>query len=89
LWSVLRQTEVDGEVKQTFTLPASCDPRVALGPKKIKAVHDELGIDTVEKLEPACKDGEIAGLKGFGEKRDENTMRIRRQCASIARASRW
>ena len=25
-----------------------------LGPKKIKAVHDELGIDTVEKLEQAC-----------------------------------
>src|SRR5213593_1977095 len=33
-----------------------------LGPKKIKAVHDELGIETVEQLEQACKDGKIAKL---------------------------
>ncbi|HMJ89212.1 MAG TPA: helix-hairpin-helix domain-containing protein, partial [Candidatus Acidoferrum sp.] len=36
-----------------------------LGPKKIKALHDKLGIDTVEKLERACKDGKVAGLAGF------------------------
>jgi DNA polymerase (family 10) len=45
-----------------------------LGPKKIKALHDELGIDTVEKLEQACKDGKIAGLKGFGEKTQTNIL---------------
>jgi DNA polymerase (family X) len=45
-----------------------------LGPKKIKALHDELGIDTVEKLEQACKDGKIAGLKGFGEKTQTNII---------------
>src|SRR5215471_19537516 len=39
-----------------------------LGPKKIKALHDELRIETVEALEAACKAGQIAGLKGFGEK---------------------
>jgi DNA polymerase (family 10) len=39
-----------------------------IGPKKIKAVHDELGIETVEQLEAACKDGRVAKLKGFGEK---------------------
>src|SRR5258706_9003541 len=39
-----------------------------LGPKKIKALHDELGIETVEQLEQACKNGKIAGLKGFGAK---------------------
>src|SRR5437867_451633 len=26
-----------------------------LGPKKIKALHDELGIESVEQLEEACK----------------------------------
>jgi len=36
-----------------------------LGPKKIKALHDELGIETVEQLEQACQGGQIAGLKGF------------------------
>jgi DNA polymerase (family X) len=45
-----------------------------LGPKKIKALHDELGVETVEQLEQACKDGKIAGLKGFGEKTQANIL---------------
>lgn len=45
-----------------------------LGPKKIKALHDELGIETVELLEQACKDGKIAGLKAFGEKTQTNIL---------------
>ena len=28
-----------------------------LGPKKIKVLHDELGIETIEQLEKACKEG--------------------------------
>src|SRR5215472_9205334 len=43
-----------------------------VGPKKIKALHDELGIETVEQLEAACKDGRVAKLKGFGEKTATN-----------------
>jgi DNA polymerase (family 10) len=43
-----------------------------VGPKKIKALYDELGIDTVEKLEAACKQGKVAKLKGFGEKTQVN-----------------
>ena len=39
-----------------------------LGPKKVKAIHDNLKIETVEALEQACKEGRLAGLKGFGEK---------------------
>jgi DNA polymerase (family 10) len=39
-----------------------------VGPKKVKVLHDELGIKTVEELEAACKDGRLAKLKGFGEK---------------------
>jgi DNA polymerase (family 10) len=39
-----------------------------LGPKKIKALHDTLGVKTVEELEAACKEGRVASLKGFGEK---------------------
>ena len=45
-----------------------------LGPKKIKALHDELGIETVEALEQACQAGQIAGLKGFGEKTQTNIL---------------
>src|SRR5262249_27936268 len=31
-----------------------------LGPKKIKAVHDELGLETIEQLEAACREGKVA-----------------------------
>jgi len=50
-----------------------------VGPKKIKALHDELGIETVEQLEQACKDNKVAKLKGFGEKTQTNI------CEGIAR----
>src|SRR3989441_8870284 len=43
-----------------------------LGPKKIKALHAELKIETVEQLEQACKEGKVAKLKGFGEKTQAN-----------------
>ncbi|HWQ91065.1 MAG TPA: helix-hairpin-helix domain-containing protein, partial [Clostridia bacterium] len=43
-----------------------------LGPKKIKALHQELGIETVEQLEQACQEGKVAALKGFGEKTQVN-----------------
>jgi DNA polymerase (family 10) len=39
-----------------------------LGPKKIKAIHDKLGVETIEQLEKACQDGKVAALDGFGEK---------------------
>jgi DNA polymerase (family 10) len=43
-----------------------------IGPKKIKALHEELGIETIEQLEAACKEGKVAKLKGFGEKTQQN-----------------
>ncbi len=43
-----------------------------VGPKKIKVLHEELGIETVEQLEQACKGGRVAKLKGFGEKTQAN-----------------
>ncbi len=39
-----------------------------LGPKKIIALNKHLGVDSVEKLEAACKAGKVAELDGFGEK---------------------
>ena len=39
-----------------------------LGPKKVKALNDKLGIETIEQLEAACQAGKIAGLDGFGDK---------------------
>jgi len=39
-----------------------------LGPKKIRALHDKLGLTTIEALAAACADGRVAALEGFGEK---------------------
>lgn len=39
-----------------------------VGPKKVKALHDALAIDSIDKLKTACEAGDVAKLKGFGEK---------------------
>lgn len=39
-----------------------------LGPKKVKALHETLGISSVERLKEACEQGNVAGLPGFGAK---------------------
>ena len=39
-----------------------------LGPKKVKALHDALGIGSVADLKAACEAGSVAGLPGFGAK---------------------
>jgi len=39
-----------------------------MGPKKVKALYDQLGIDSLDKLKTACEAGQVAGLKGFGAK---------------------
>src|SRR5262249_62375139 len=31
-----------------------------MGPKKVKALYDQLGIDTLDKLKAACESGQIA-----------------------------
>jgi DNA polymerase (family 10) len=50
-----------------------------IGPKKIKALHEKLGIETIEQLETACKEGKVAELPGFGAKTQGNI------CAAIER----
>jgi DNA polymerase (family 10) len=46
----------------------------ALGPKKIKTLHDKLGISTVAELEAACTAGRLRDLAGFGAKTEERIM---------------
>jgi DNA polymerase (family X) len=69
-----------------------------LGPKRVRTLHEELGIETLEQLREAAESGRIADLKGFGpatQKRvlegidfvDESTGR-RRQPQAYATAHR-
>lgn len=62
----LRATIPEGLVKM-LRIPG-------LGPKKVKALHDTLHIDTIEKLKTACDAGEVAKLKGFGEKTQQKIL---------------
>ncbi|MGB8854610.1 MAG: DNA polymerase/3'-5' exonuclease PolX [Pirellulales bacterium] len=39
-----------------------------LGPKKVKLLVDELGIDSLDALEQACRNGRVQQVKGFGAK---------------------
>ena len=39
-----------------------------VGPKKVKALYEQLGIKSIADLEAACKSGRVAELAGFGEK---------------------
>jgi DNA polymerase (family X) len=70
-----------GKLKYYDELKASIPPGLmamleipGLGPKKIQALNQELGIDSVEKLEAACKKGQVAELDGFGEKTQTNIL---------------
>ncbi|HVL15369.1 MAG TPA: DNA polymerase/3'-5' exonuclease PolX, partial [Gemmata sp.] len=45
-----------------------------MGPKKVKALYDNLQIDTIDKLKAASEAGEVAKLKGFGQKTQDRIL---------------
>ncbi len=45
-----------------------------LGPKKVKALYEKLGIHSVGELEYACKENRLLDLEGFGEKTQQNIL---------------
>jgi DNA polymerase (family 10) len=81
-----------GKLKYYEELKASIPPGLAemleisgVGPKKVKTLHEKLGIETIAELEAACKSGKVAELDGFGEKTAQNILEgieLRRTYAS-------
>jgi DNA polymerase (family 10) len=53
-----------------------------VGPRTVRQLHDELGIDSVEALRVAAADGQLRGLKGLSARTEENVL------AGIARLER-
>jgi DNA polymerase (family 10) len=45
-----------------------------LGAKKVRALHEKLGLDSIAALAAACADGRVAELDGFGEKSQEKIL---------------
>lgn len=46
-----------------------------MGPKKVKAVYEKLGVTNVIELEKAANEDRISELPGFGQKTQENILR--------------
>jgi DNA polymerase (family X) len=64
--------EFPAGILELFSLPG-------LGAKKIKALHDSLGVSSIEQLQKACEEGRVAQLPGFGETTQQKI------CDAIAR----
>jgi DNA polymerase (family X) len=45
-----------------------------LGPKKVKALWEELNITSIHELLEACQSGQVAKAKGFGQKTQESIL---------------
>jgi DNA polymerase (family 10) len=45
-----------------------------LGPKRARAVYDELGVDSLAALESACMENRLASLPGFGARTQEKIL---------------
>jgi DNA polymerase (family 10) len=70
-----------GKLEYFEKLKASIEPGLVemtqipgLGPKKIKALHDKLGIASIAALSQACAEGKVAALEGFGGKTQEKIV---------------
>ena len=77
----ITELEETGELEYYNELKASIPPGLiemlditGMGPKKVKAVHEKLGIKTIKQLENACKKGKVAELDGFGKKSEEKIL---------------
>ncbi|MCS4503109.1 DNA polymerase/3'-5' exonuclease PolX [wastewater metagenome] len=53
---------------------ADLDALPGLGPRRIRALHDALGIGSLDDLEHAARQGRIRGLRGFGAKSERNIL---------------
>jgi DNA polymerase (family X) len=66
-YETLKQ-QVPAGLLEMLTIPG-------MGPKKVKATHDQLGITTVGELEYACHENRLVDLPGFGRKTQENILK--------------
>ncbi len=60
-------THLPGQLAELAAIPG-------LGPKRVKALYDALGITSVKELEQAARAGNIRRLPGFGAKSEENLL---------------
>ncbi len=79
---VLEQLRDDGDAELLDRLRESTPEGLfemmrvpGLGPSRIRRIHEGLGIDTLQELEAAARDGRLARLPRFGERTAEQVLR--------------
>lgn len=60
-----------------------------VGPKKIKVLHEKLGIDSIAALQQACLTRKVAELAGFGEKTQEKILEGIRNREAYGKRHLW
>jgi DNA polymerase (family 10) len=85
-----------GELDYYTKLRASVAPGLiemleipGLGGKKVKKLHDALGVESVDALKAACESGEVADLKGFGQKSADKILTGIANRAAYAKRHLW
>src|SRR5580698_6686818 len=77
----ISELHTTGRLKFYEELKASIAPGLVemlqipgLGAKKVRALHEKLGLDSIAGLAAACADGRVAALAGFGEKSQDKIL---------------
>ncbi len=60
-----------------------------LGGKKVKRLHDAIGVESVDALQAACESGKVEALKGFGKKSAEKILNGIANRAAYAKRHHW
>lgn len=75
LIALIQEVQTTGTLQRWQELMEQTPPGIldilklpGVGPKKVRALWQELGIQNIEELEEACRSGRVAQLPGFGDK---------------------
>lgn len=60
-----------------------------LGGKKVKKLHDAIGVESIDALQAACESGAVEALKGFGKKSAEKILTGIANRAAYAKRHHW
>ena len=60
-----------------------------LGPKKVRALWTQLGVEDIAKLKAVCESGAVAELKGFGEKTQVKILEGIKNRVAYGQRHRW
>ncbi len=92
----IAELHATGRLEFLEKLKASVEPGLlqmlevpGLGPKKIKVLHEKLGLKTLAELAAACGDGRVAALDGFGEKSQQKILEGIRNREAYGKRHLW